>query len=178
MLLVDNEAARRGVYNQAMLAELLCELADTSAGLAGTGFDSAALDLMLKDLGTSEASGGQGSGQSLEEDPEPEPSELSDGSLLALANVTIADPVHRVELGQTWQLGDHILVCADVMIQHELWREHLEDGVLFCPYPGPLAPLTLRAQKARLLMVQPDPYIAGHILDRFAEVAQVKPVKL
>jgi hypothetical protein len=46
----------------------------------------------------------------------------------------------------------------------------LTEGALFCPYPGVFVPFGERAKDHVLVMVQPDPYIAGHILDRFTEV--------
>lgn len=94
----------------------------------------------------------------------------SDGSLLALTNVVIDDPRYVVEPGDTWAVGAHILICADVMTGWKIWLPHLAgDETLFVPYPGPFAPLSIRAEKHCMVMVQPDPYIAGHILDRFAE---------
>ena len=45
----------------------------------------------------------------------------------------------------------------------------LNSGDLFLPYPGPFVPLSIKAGNNRLVMVQPDPYIAGHILDRCKE---------
>jgi hypothetical protein len=95
----------------------------------------------------------------------------SDGSLLALANVVIGDPVHTVVAGDIWHVGDHLLICADVMTDWPIWAPYLQgDGVLFVPYAGPFAPLTIRAERYRMVLVQPDPYIAGHILDRYAEL--------
>lgn len=45
------------------------------------------------------------------------------------------------------------------------------ENVIFAPYPGPFVPMTLKADKAsRVVMVQPDAYIAGHILDRYEEI--------
>lgn len=95
----------------------------------------------------------------------------SDGSLLTLAEVSIDDPKHQVEHNDVWSLDRHILVCIDVLAGWPVWKPFLEgDDVLFVPYPGPFAPLSLRAETARLVMVQPDPYIAGHILDQYEQL--------
>lgn len=99
------------------------------------------------------------------------PAAPSDGSLLELTNVTLAAPRHEVETGEVWTVGGHTLICIDVMRGWALWSTHLEgDTTLFVPYPGPFAPLTIRSEHHRMIMVQPDPYICGHILDRYADV--------
>ena len=94
----------------------------------------------------------------------------SDGSLLALVNVTIAEPTHVVTRGDVWYVGDHLLACSKVMTEWGMWIRLLEPGRVLVPYPGPFAPLTLVSEATVLVMVQPDPYIAGHILDRYAEI--------
>jgi hypothetical protein len=50
-----------------------------------------------------------------------------------------------------------------------LWAPYLIDGAIFCPYPGPFTPFGSVPNKHVLVMVQPDPYIAGHILDRYCD---------
>ena len=96
----------------------------------------------------------------------------SSGELLDAISVTIDAPKAQVEKGHVWRLGKHVLVCAEVLTGWPLWKEHLdEEGVVFAPYPGPLVPFTLRADKVpKVVMVQPDTYICGHIIDRFREV--------
>lgn len=95
----------------------------------------------------------------------------SDGSLLSLLDVTIGEPRHEVLQGEVWRLERHILICCEVLTEWSLWKPYLdEDNMIFAPYPGVFIPLTLKADEHTLLMVQPDPYIAGHILDRFEEV--------
>jgi hypothetical protein len=93
----------------------------------------------------------------------------SDGSLLALLNVAIAEPEHQVNKGEVWRLGDrHVLIIAEVLTEWQQWRDYLKDDVIFAPYPGPFVPLTIKAEGRSLVMVQPDSYIAGHILDQYA----------
>jgi len=103
----------------------------------------------------------------------------SDGSLLELTQVTTAPPRHSVEYGDIYSIraangvGSHVLVVADVFTEWSLWIQFLSyDDIetIFLPYPGPFVPLTDRAKDARLVMVQPDLYIAGHVLDRYADV--------
>jgi hypothetical protein len=46
----------------------------------------------------------------------------------------------------------------------------LKGDAIFAPYPGPFVPLTLKAEERAIVMVQPDEYIAGHILDQYENV--------
>lgn len=95
----------------------------------------------------------------------------SDGSLLELTQITIAEPRHQVEKGQVWKVGPHVLVIAEVLTEWQSWKDFLTgDRTLFAPYPGPFVPLTVKAEEYHLVMVQPDAYIAGHILDQYAAV--------
>ena len=97
----------------------------------------------------------------------------SDGSLLELLDVTIKEPDHKVSKGDIWQVGHHALICADVMSDWAMWSPFLDEGdppVVFAPYPSPFLALSEKAKLVRLVMVQPDPYIAGHCLDKFADV--------
>lgn len=92
-------------------------------------------------------------------------------ALLGLINVTIAEPAHKVETGDHYVLeGRHHLLCESVISGWAAWAVHLSHGALFCPYPGVFVPFSTKARKHPLVMVQPDPYIAGHMLDRFAEI--------
>jgi|SRR5579862_4692629 len=93
------------------------------------------------------------------------------GTLLELVNITIDDPKHKVELHDRYILSErHDLLCSSVISDWPVWLPLLSQGALFCPYPGVFVPFSQKAEKHPLVMVQPDPYIAGHILDRWAEV--------
>lgn len=101
------------------------------------------------------------------QDPDAQP---SNGELLSLVNITIADPTFQVKHSEVFRLGNHVLICCNVVNEWAQYVPYLEgDNTLFCPYPGPFVPLTLNAEKYQLVMVQPDPYIAGHIVDRWIE---------
>jgi hypothetical protein len=106
-----------------------------------------------------------------------EAGQKSDGSLLALTEITIANPRHEVNKGDVWNLGQHIMVVADVLTEWHKWNGYLKGDVIFAPYPGPFVPLTLKAEERSLVMVQPDEYIAGHILDQYENVKGVGSVK-
>lgn len=117
-------------------------------------------------------------GRSPDPDIDDEPrGEQSDGSLLELVEVTIAEPRHQVEHGQVWRLDEHVLIIAEVLTEWQRWKDYLNGNVIFAPYPGPFIPLTLKAEESRLVMVQPDTYIAGHILDQYENVKGAGRVK-
>lgn len=105
----------------------------------------------------------------------PEPSGLppeDDGTLLKLFEVTMDEPRHQVASGQAYRLsGRHVLVCAEVLSGWSQWTRYLQGPEwLFCPYPGPFVVLGQKASTHQLLLVQPVPFICGHILDRYSEI--------
>jgi len=91
ILLVDNRANDLASYDDEALLELLRELQATDDGLAGTGFDDAAMDALL-----AEAAGA--------------PSEDEDSAEEDAVDVP-QDPVSRT--GDVWSLGAHRLACGD-----------------------------------------------------------------
>lgn len=151
--LADNRLTENGGWDEEALTGALNQLLANGGpeALEGTGFDPEDFEQLLE--GDKSGSG-------------------SDGSLLSLTDVTIGDPKHVVEKGQVFTLGKkHTLVCAEVIDGWQAWVGLLNgDDVLFAPYPGPFVPLSLKAEGKRLVLVQPDPYIAGHILDRYCEI--------
>lgn len=161
--IADNALAKQATSNDELLAQYLQEIAAESAQIfQATGFTDEMLEALLKELATDTHA---------DEHTEDEDKPTSDGSLLALTHVTIAEPRHQVERGDVWLLGEHVLICADVIKDWQAWIMFLKgDKTLFAPYPGPFVPLTTKAETTRFVMVQPDPYIAGHILDRYCDV--------
>jgi len=100
---------------------------------------------------------------------DPEGDEVA-GSLLELADIANPEPKHRVEEGDHWRLhGKHHLLVCSVFEDWPIWKPLLRKGSLFVPYPGPFIPFGPGAEKHVLVMVQPDPYAAAHLLDRFME---------
>ena len=99
------------------------------------------------------------------------PVEDGSGTLLQLLDITIAEPRHQVLRGELYRLGGiHVLACASVIKDWALWAEYLTGDVWFCPHPNPLVPLSEEAITRPMLLVQPDPYTAGHILDRYEDI--------
>lgn len=157
IMLADNETARKATNDQTALASLLVSLAGTPEGLAGTGHDGDDLDTLLADI---EAAGMD----------EPEPMARGvDLAVLDAVSVT-HDPAYTVNRGDRWTLGPHTLVCLDVLDEHHTWGPLLADVDLFVPYPGVYAALTEKADRLTMLLVQPDPFLAGHVVEKYAVV--------
>jgi hypothetical protein len=89
---------------------------------------------------------------------------------LEAMSVSLADPTHTVEAGEVWRVGRSVLVVASIYDGWPLYAPLLTGERLLVPYPSPIVPLTERARRAELVMVQPDTWLAGHLLDKFAEV--------
>jgi hypothetical protein len=147
----DNYLTEKGGWDQETLSSILADLVEKGGAesLDGTGYS----EKEVKDL--VEAA---------------EAKEQSDGSLLEITDVSIDPPKHLVQQGDVWFIGAHVLICADVITDWMLWVQYLNPGGLFVPYPGPFAPLSDKVEELPAVFVQPDPYIAGHMLDRYAEV--------
>lgn len=152
--IVDNQLALTSSWDKILLKTEFVELGLSLDELGGYGFDLE----QLEQIGISMPGMGQANGK-------------DSGKLLDLINVTIGDPKTMVEKGDHFVLSEkHHLLCSGVIDQWSLWLPLLEPGALFCPYPGVFVPFSEKAKEAALIMVQPDPYIAGHILDRYIEV--------
>jgi hypothetical protein len=88
------------------------------------------------------------------------------GALLDKLDVTVAEPAHQPEHGTVWALGHHILVVARLRDETNLWSGYLGEGRQFAPYPDPYLTFTDTAREFPLLLVQPNKYLAGHLLDK------------
>lgn len=160
--LVDNRTSELAEWDPEVLAQQTQALASEGAGLDDTWWDNQELmDLQsaVSDLAT-------------EEGP-------SDASLLKKLGVTLEEPQSVVQPGQVFRLADrHILIIADVVKDHQVWGPYLTICDLFCPYPGVFTPLTKAAKENRLLMVQPDAFLAGHLLDKYKSIYPEASIEL
>lgn len=155
ILLVDNRAGELASWDHDALAQMLTDLSATDEELVGTLYTDADLDDLLTD------SSGQARG---------------DGSLLAKADVSIGQPLHEVSRGDVWLVGQHILVCTDVLTGWPLWSQYLSgDDLVFAPYPSPFLPFSDKLDGRRLLLVQPNTYLAGHCLDKWTSITDEEP---
>lgn len=153
-VIADNRLAEDAVWDADMLEVELPALSALGYDMALTGFTTEELRNYVPGM---EGSGGG--------DMEPGSAEL-----LSRMEITIADPRHVVEAGDRYVLGGtHYLLCVGVIDGWPEWKDLLDEGALFCPYPGPFVPFGKKASEHRLVMVQPDIYMAGHLLDRYAD---------
>ena len=156
ILLVDNRTNDMAGYDNEQLTTLLGELAQTDLGFVGTGYSAEELEgLLAVDADLDGVTGG------------PERA-LNPGEVLALVDVTTGEPEHKVEHGDVWQVGRHTLVVAKLHTEHHLWRHLLTDEMAFAPYPDPFFTCTAMARDSTVLFVQPNKYLAGHLLDKHA----------
>ena len=161
-MIADNQHALNAGWDEAILKVELQDLAHLIEldDLGGVTLESMGIDA---DQFADMVSGDEG---------EPE----AKGSLLALVDLSIADPKTVTATGDVWALGRHWLAVCSVVKGWPLWRPLLEGGdMLFCPFPGPFVSCSEKASTHRLLMVQPNTYIASHIVDRYNEIHSDSP---
>lgn len=148
-LLVSNQGTIAGGWVDEELRAMVGELVEAGE-LKGSGFTDDEVAALLAD---------------------DEEKERSNGSLLSLADVTVGEPSHQVHHGEHYLLGGrHHLVVAKVIAEWSLWVDLLQSDRLFVPYPGVYVPLSQQASNHDLVMVQPNLYLAGHVLDKWAAV--------
>lgn len=148
-LLVSNQGTIAGGWVDDELRTMIAELVDAGE-LSGSGFSDDEVKTLLA---------------------EEEAKDRSDGSILALVDVTVGEPTHTVHHGEHYLLGGrHHLVVARVIAEWDRWVHLLVADRLFVPYPGVYVPLSTQAHQSDLVLVQPVPYLAGHLLDKWAAV--------
>jgi len=153
----DNQRALQSGWNEELLAFEMSALKTEGYDLPSMGFsddEMEAFELAFEGIG------------------------IERGELLKLIDVVIAEPKNKTEIGEHYMLSDrHHLLVMSVVLGWPKWGPLLTGKALFCPYPGVFVPFSKRADKHTLVMVQPDPYIAGHILDRYEEIKGKKAIK-
>lgn len=95
----------------------------------------------------------------------------SDGNLIdKLDGINTGEPLTSVALGEVYIIeGKHLLVVCDPVFDVAGWIDYITPEHAFLPYPGVF--VAFSADRTRpMLMVQPDPFIAGHILDRIKDI--------
>ena len=157
--LLANRSASWAEWNDELLLDELTALQTDGFDLGLTGFDTFELDAMFNPPAPIEEGDDVGS-----DDP-------NAGSLLARVHITIAEPRHVVAKGDHYVIGErHHLFCVSVLRDWKMWLPHLVGDAIFCPYPGPFVPYGKTAEDHPLVLVQSDPYIAGHLLDRYEDI--------
>lgn len=152
IMIADNLHAQQSIPDEVKLAELLTEQQDAGIDLSLLGTDAEYIKQLVD--------------EAYKEEKEDEQK-----NLLSLLDITIDGPRHVVRAGEVWQLGPHILAVVHVFRDWAIWNQYLQgEETLFLPFPGPFVALSKKAREGRMVLVQPETYIAGHILDRYAEV--------
>ena len=143
----DNQSVLLGDWDMGLLSEELKFLDSSGFDIGFTGFDQADLISFMAHM------------------------DVDRGALLSLVDITVKDPKHEVGIGNHFVLDErHHLFCDSVITGWPRWTPYLVSDALFCPFPGPFVLFSVKAKDHQLILVQPDPYIAGHCLDRYAEV--------
>lgn len=169
ILLQDNWTSDQGSYDTAELAALLASL---NGDFTGVGYQQTDLDALLVALNPPPAG---------EDDPS-HWTQPSTGAVLSVHDVTLGEPAHEVHLGEVYRLGPcdnegdagprvagpHHLCIVSVATGWPVFAPLLKPDVLLLPYPGIYLPLTKRLLAGRAVFVQPDRYLAGHLLDKWA----------
>lgn len=168
ILIADNRTADLGTYDDALLAQTLTALTATETALLGTGYTDDDLTTLMQDLAAAEAA-------ALDIDSE------GRGGLLDIADLSVGEPTREVHHGQVWRVGPHTLVVVN---PHREWSAYvglLTGDAILAPYPDIYLPMTDTAQEHTMILVQPNTYLAGHLLDKYAAcypdatVEQVQP---
>lgn len=171
--LADNRLAELGDYDDQALAAMLASL---DGDYDGTGWEEDDLSGILAEAGgyNPDAIPGHGQGDDgSNDDGDGSDDAPARGELLALAGVTAGEPRHKPERGQVWSLGPHKLVIADVFTGWPLWSPLLTGEATFLPYPTPLAPHA--PGYGPLVMVQPELFLAGCLLDKWENITGQPP---
>jgi hypothetical protein len=165
--IADNRTAELAAWDTEILIPALLDL-DEEGMLEWTGFTQHELE----NWDTLDIAGGGGTGDSpLEGD---EQHEEEQGSLLAIADVTVGEPKHVVENSEIWSLTmpdhdiTHVLVICNLIKEWSMWNDYLQGDAIFIPFPDPFITHSDAARKNPMVMVQPDNYLAGHLLDKHA----------
>lgn len=176
-LIALNRTTELGGWVDDALLDLLDDLDDTEDGLAGVGYgedDIEALRARLEELEDGD-DGLDEDGYGYTYDPESaddgdEDNLRPSGQSFKTLDVLVGEPKHVVKHGEVYRLGGrHYLVVAKLAREHARWA-HLLEGRVFVPYPDVYLALGADPKAEDHLFVQPNLYLAGHMLDKWASV--------
>lgn len=168
-LIALNRTTELGGWVDDALLDLLDDLSDVDDGFVGVGFGEDDLEALRESLAALEQEGDGEGDEPVEE--EPDGRAPTTGEMLSVIDVAYGEPAHKPHHGEVWQVGRHRLVIARVHDEHAVWTPLLAalgpDAVL-APYPEPYLTTGTLALERPLLLVQPNTYLAGHLLDKHA----------
>lgn len=102
----------------------------------------------------------------------------NNGEHLNRLKALMQDPVSVVDYEDVIQLGSHVLICVNPITGWKAFLPYLKaDTDLFCPFAGVYTVLGKKAGYKRFVLVNPNSYICGHIVDRFKSAFPNEPVK-
>lgn len=175
-LIALNRTSEVGGWVDDSLLELLDDLSEFDGGLEGVGFSDIDMEA-LQDLVDSvdDIMGDLDEGSTpVEDDEELQPT----GQHFKDLDVLYGEPEHVVRHGEKYLIGGrHLLVVAKLAREHHLWS-HLLEGRVFAPYPDVYYLLGDTPKEEEHLFVQPNIYLAGHMLDKWASVHGKETIKL
>lgn len=168
IVLADNRTAELGHNDdQALLA--LLESVDHDLDGSGYNYDDMdelrnLLDSLDEDVPHEGADDTQASSRELQDEV---------GGDMEVVDVLWGEPKTEVHAGERWKLTTssgtvHYLVIANLGDQHESWSDLLQ-GRFFAPYPDVYL-TTSELRDTSMLLVQPNLYLAGHLLDKHQSV--------
>lgn len=177
-LIALNRATELGGWVDDALLDLLEELGEEEDGLDGVGFTLKEVEELRSGelwsidggaAGAFEDERGLGDFDAEEGDPG-KLGGADRGKLLDLAELGLGMPKHETHHRDVWRVGRHILVVANPHKEWDQFVDHLEPGMILAPYPDIWLPTSELAKKSSMVLVQPNLYLAGHTLDKFASV--------
>jgi hypothetical protein len=155
--LVDNRSSDLSYFDDGLLLPELNTLLEEGSDLNLLGWNEEDLKLLEEAIEDGE----------VEQLP-------SDATLLDQLSVTVEEPKTKLERGMVREVGNHILIVCDPVKDADIWFPYMKKEFLFAPYPGPYIALSLTSESRKILMVQPDVFIAGYIVDRYEEIESKK----
>lgn len=177
-LIADNQNTIAGGWDEAGLSTMIKGLHGIDPTLLDvTGFSEDQLAALMADPDVPDADGHYDGDQVDEE--EGDDTQAGKGALLSLVGATVGDPDYPVATGDIWRMGDRlILAVANPHTEWQTWVPLLTDGALLLPYPSPLAAVAEGAVNRDVVFVQPNKYIAGWLLTKWARVTGGEPIKV
>ena len=111
-------------------------------------------------------------------DEDDEDEDPSDASLLKLMDVTIPEPTTEVKHGDLWKMGNNLLSIVDPVDEWPAVMDKIKPDDLLVPFPGVYACIANPPHGKRMVMMQPDKWIAAFMLDHYKEINGDKRVRL
>ena len=149
IMVADNQYARLATSDDALLVELLTELAKSQDGLIATGYDGDDLDTMLADLQRDDAGR---EGDTVEPPAEP-----------------------TTKLGDVWALGEHRLTCGDafdVILQGDCIVTDPPYGMRLDTDYTQMPETTIKSKKYRPVIGDDEDFDPTPLFARYADVKE------